>query len=278
MDEISKILWDEVRDSIELDRLTEKRKPIESQPKPSIKENIFQSVIEQREKWILSELERYRKTQVLAGIKDSARSISDESEEGQKIILDAVEKQFLNSQVKMTCLKEELSNLKEWGKFLDEEYNRDALLTWNSRCKSIDVDISRVKTRIPAPFYPNMINNPVSRFPAARIGQTESEGKYYDKWLMAALKSSKIIFFEPYDRYINELKRWSKEIYLPALQKEQEAERLANAPTPKELPPPPVEPQPKPPTWGAMLEQKEDDPTLSLPGRIKSRIYGGSKS
>jgi hypothetical protein len=279
MDEISKVIIKEEKPCCEVEDREEERKPIEAIPRPAERKGIYQKVIETRKPWIESELERYAKTQVIAGIRDSARTISDESEENKQVILDATIKHFQNAQTKITALKDELDFLNRWSKYYDSEFNRDALLVWEQRCKEIDGLIAGAKSRILEPFHRGMINvdkimidgnpNPVFRFPAERVFQTQ-DGRYVDRYVMELLKTKEFIYFEPYEKYRSYRRRVYKEICLPALQREQEAERAERlGAAPKAPSPPPVEPQSKGPTWGQMLE--EDDST-NLAGRIRAKI------
>lgn len=58
------------------------------------------------------------------------------------------------------------------------------------------------------------------RFPAERVAM--ADGKYFDKWVTDLLKS-KPVFFDPHERYVENLIRCFNEVYLVEAAKEQKA-------------------------------------------------------
>jgi hypothetical protein len=278
MDKSWTIMSQEATPYCELEKYELQRRAKEGIPEPAKKKDIFAEQIKKEEDWINSELERLAQTEVRAGLRDSGRVISDENEEGKAAIFEHVKRHFQSGLSKITSLEVELLSLKRLGKYLDEEVNRDATQTWSNRFRGVDELIKQVKARIPELFNSGKINvDP--RFPIERCSQVD--GRWCDMWLSSALKSKPIPFEN--SKYVDDLKKFHRDFFLPQLKKEQDAKKIEETPAPPvESAPPPVDPGISPALMHEFYtmgneERTQPDPGLTLRGRIQSKIMGGGR-
>jgi hypothetical protein len=221
-------------------------------------------------------MESGARTLVAAAVRDGGGGSFTNIEQSEPILA-SLGKHFKDALLTYTFPVVRLAYLPFIEKKLNDVLNQNSMNDWNSRCVGVSQNIDTVRKRLPKSFSPEMINTD-KRFPIDRIGQT-SDGKFYDKWLGEAL-GSKLIFFDS-SKYLEELKRWYRDFYLPQLEKEQNASRKIEAvPTPAEVaPPPPVNDGPSPALmreFRAMSDfEEKPDSDLTLSGRIRSKIYGG---